>query len=81
MPRESTKHRDADLLRRFGGGVRLLREAKDLSQEDFAELVDVHRTYVGMIERAEKSPTLGTNAAWAKAFRLRPSELLAKVGL
>jgi transcriptional regulator with XRE-family HTH domain len=81
MSRESSTNRDRDLLRRFGGGVRLLREAKKLSQEDFAELVNVHRTYVGMIERAEKSPTLGTVAAWAKAFHIRPSELLAKVGL
>ena len=50
-------------------------------REEFAELADVHRTYVGMLERAEKSPTLGTVAAWAKAFGLRPSELLREVGL
>ncbi|AHF89096.1 transcriptional regulator [Opitutaceae bacterium TAV5] len=72
---------DEEMLLKFGRGVRRLREELGLSQEDFAELVDVHRTYVGMIERGEKSPTLGTVAAWARGFRMRSSQLLAKVGL
>lgn len=81
MPRPSQRPKENELLLRFGRGVRRLREQRDLSQEDFAELADVHRTYVGMLERGEKSPTLGTVAAWAKAFGLRPSELLREVGL
>ncbi len=81
MPRPSQRPSEKRLLERFGGGVRKLRENTGLSQEDFAEKVDVHRTYVGMIERGEKSPTLGTVAAWARAFGLAPSELLKAVGL
>ena len=81
MPRSTQRPRENELLQRFGRGVRRLREKKGLSQENFAELADVHRTYVGMLERGEKSPTLGTVAAWAKAFGLRPSELLREVGL
>lgn len=69
------------LLRKFGGGVRQLRENAGVSQEDFAERVDVHRTYVGMIERGERSPTLGTIAAWADALDMAPSELLKAIGL
>jgi transcriptional regulator with XRE-family HTH domain len=81
MPRSTQRPREKELLLRFGRGVRRLREKRNLSQEDFAEVADVHRTYVGMLERGEKSPTLGTVAAWARAFGLRPSELLREVGL
>lgn len=81
MPRPTQRPKEKELLLRFGQGVRRLREWRDLSQEDFAELADVHRTYVGMLERGEKSPTLGTVAAWARAFGMRPSELLREVGL
>jgi transcriptional regulator with XRE-family HTH domain len=69
------------LLLKFGSGVRKLREREGVSQEDFAERANVHRTYVGMIERGEKSPTLGTISAWASAFKMSPSELLKAVGL
>jgi transcriptional regulator with XRE-family HTH domain len=81
MPRATQRPREKELLLRFGRGVRRLREKRNLSQENFAELANVHRTYVGMLERAEKSPTLGMVAAWSKAFGLRPSELLREVGL
>jgi DNA-binding XRE family transcriptional regulator len=72
---------DDSLILQFGRGVRRLREELNLSQENFAELVDVHRTYVGMIERGERSPTLGTLAAWARGLKLTIAELMAKVGL
>ncbi len=81
MPRPTQRPHEKELLLRFGRGIRRLRERQGQSQEDFAELVDVHRTYVGMLERGEKSPTLGTVTAWAKAFGLRPSELLREIGL
>lgn len=46
------------LLTKFGNKVRERRLALDLSQEELAERAGVHRTYVGMIERAEKNITL-----------------------
>ena len=44
----------------FGKRVADLRKAKHLSQEELADRCDVHRTYIGAIERGEKSPTLNT---------------------
>ncbi len=38
--------------------VQQLHKERFLSQEEFAELVGVHRTYIGMIERTEKNLTL-----------------------
>ena len=43
---------------KFGEYIRKKRKESGLSQEKFAEKVAVHRTYVGMIERAEKNITL-----------------------
>jgi len=46
------------ILIAFGDKVRELRKEKGLSQEDLSYKADLHRTYIGMIERAEKNITL-----------------------
>jgi len=48
----------SELLVRFGKKVRETRKKKGLSQEELACKADLHRTYIGMIERAEKNITL-----------------------
>jgi len=60
----------------FGQIIRMLREEKGLSQEDFAEVVGIHRTYIGGIERGERNPTLTTIHKLAKALNVKSSELL-----
>jgi len=49
---------NSDILRKFGEKVRKQRKQKKLSQEALAEKAGLHRTYIGMIERAEKNITL-----------------------
>jgi transcriptional regulator with XRE-family HTH domain len=63
------------LLASFGELVRSKRQAQQLSQEEFADLVGVHRTYIGMIERAEKNITLLNIAKIAKALNVSISDL------
>lgn len=46
------------ILKYFGERVREERLKRNLSQETLAEKAGVHRTYIGMIERAEKNITL-----------------------
>ena len=46
------------ILLMFGKNVQKIRKIRHLSQEQLAELAGVHRTYIGMIERAEKNITL-----------------------
>jgi transcriptional regulator with XRE-family HTH domain len=47
-----------NVLTRFGNTIKKHRIAKGLSQEQLAFKADLHRTYIGMIERAEKNITL-----------------------
>ncbi|MCL2522276.1 MAG: helix-turn-helix domain-containing protein [Erysipelotrichales bacterium] len=41
----------------LGQRIRSLRQARGYSQEELAELAELHRTYIGQIERAEKNIT------------------------
>jgi len=41
-------------LRSFGAAIRGERRRLNLSQEDFAEICELHRTYIGQVERGEK---------------------------
>ena len=56
--------------------VRQLRKARGWSQEEFAARCNLHRTYVGAIERAEENLTLRTLDKLAKALQVRPAQLL-----
>ena len=49
---------DSKILKQFGLRVKEIRKEKGLSQEELADKADLHRTYIGMIERAEKNITL-----------------------
>ena len=48
----------SNILKKFGEQVREERIKQNLSQEELAERAGVHRTYIGMVERAEKNITL-----------------------
>lgn len=65
-----------EILIRFGERVRFYRKQKGLSQEQLAFKADLHRTYIGMIERAEKNITLINIEKIATALDLNIDELL-----
>lgn len=68
------------LAHRIGAAVRRRREALGYSQEDFAEAIDMHRTYYSAIERGERNLTIGTLERVAAGLRAKLSELLADAG-
>jgi len=70
---------NTNILIQFGEIIRDLRKENNLSQEKLAEKADLHRTYIGMIERAEKNITLLSMQKIAKAFDISLSELLKKI--
>ncbi len=59
----------------FGKRVAELRKNAGLSQEQFAFMCNFDRTYIGTIERGEKSPTLNTIVKIANALGISKSEL------
>ena len=52
----------------FGRQVRYYRKLKGISQEDLAALSDLHRTYIGAIERGERNVTLNNVEKISKAL-------------
>ena len=65
-----------EILIKFGIRVRELRNSLGLSQEELAENAGLHRTYIGMIERAEKNITLINIEKIANALEVPLKELL-----
>jgi transcriptional regulator with XRE-family HTH domain len=68
---------DRKIFDSLGHAVRRRRVQLGLSQEQFAEKVGLHRTYIGSIERGERNVSLANLVRVAGALGLRTSELLA----
>ena len=62
----------------LGAVIRKKRQAKNLSQEGFADLCGVHRTYMGSIERGERNISLLNIRRIATALDTQPSTLLSE---
>ena len=60
----------------FGENVRKYRRILNISQEELAHRADLHRTYIGMIERAEKNITLINMERIANALQVKIEDLL-----
>ena len=67
---------DGDLQRTFGANLRRVREERKLSQEQLAEELGMHRTYIGGLERGERNPTLLSVERIAERLRVSPLDLL-----
>lgn len=78
-PRASAPPAPLALPVALGRAVRRLRTAAGFSQEAFADVVGVHRTYLGLIERGAVNVTLTTLEKLALALGLTPARLLDAV--
>jgi transcriptional regulator with XRE-family HTH domain len=67
---------EGDLQRSVGHNLRAYRKARGLSQEAFADVLGVHRTYMGGIERGERNLTLKSVERIARRIELAPLSLL-----
>jgi transcriptional regulator with XRE-family HTH domain len=66
----------SNILIKFGNKLRVERLKLGISQEELAARASVHRTYIGMIERAEKNITLENIEKIAKALDIEIYKLL-----
>jgi transcriptional regulator with XRE-family HTH domain len=68
-----------EILIKFGNRVRELRKAKGLSQEAFASLCGLDRTYISGIERGVRNISLNNLFVLAKALQISVSELMQEL--
>ncbi len=67
------------LQRQFGTVLRRRREAVGLSQEALAAQANLHRNYVGLLERGQRMPSILVVQQLASALGTTMSKLLAEV--
>jgi transcriptional regulator with XRE-family HTH domain len=63
---------------RLAANLRLLRSQQKLSQEGLADLVGLHRTYVGSVERSERNVSLDNVEKLATTLGVDITEILAE---
>lgn len=73
------KHGAGSPEKHFGRVLADLRKKKSLSQEALGFATGYHRTFIGMLERGERSPTLRTIFNLSATLAVRPSELIRLV--
>lgn len=61
--------------------IRAFRRAKKISQEDLADMCNLHRTYVGSVEREERNVTLSTLEVIAGVLGVDVPKLLTERGI
>ena len=66
-----------DLQRLLGLNLRAYRQSQGLSQEALAQVLQVHRTYMGGLERGERNPTLQSLERIAERLGVEPVRLLS----
>lgn len=71
---------EGDLQKTLGRNLRRYREERGLSQEAFADVLGVHRTYMGGVERGERNLTLKSVERIAASIEVDPLDLLSEIG-
>lgn len=66
---------DKKYLKTFAYNVKAIRERQGLSQEKLAAEAGLHRTYIGMVERLERNPSLISIYKIAKGLNIDIKEL------
>lgn len=61
----------------FGRKLASLRVERGLSQKELAEICELNRTYIGTIERGEKSATVNTIYRLAEGLSISPKDFFA----
>lgn len=72
---------DEQLAKRFGSVLRQRRVDCGLSQEELGFNTDLHRTYISLLERGLRQPTLGTVFVLAAAIGWEPERLVKETRL
>lgn len=70
---------DKRLAKAFGRALKQIRERVDATQEELAEAVDVHRTYIGFLENGRRQPSLKIVFDLSRGLGIAPKVLVDRV--
>jgi transcriptional regulator with XRE-family HTH domain len=76
---QKPRHAPASPEKCFGEVLRVIRLRQGFSQESLGFETGYHRTYIGQLERGEKSPSLRTIVNLAIALKVKGSDLLREM--
>jgi transcriptional regulator with XRE-family HTH domain len=68
-----------EIARIFGEVIQELRRKRGLSQEEFGFECELHRTYISLLERGKRIPSLTTIIQLAIVLNVSPSEIVRRV--
>ena len=74
MKKNNSRHLNSYKI--IGNNIRTIRKAKNLSQEELADLANLSKTALGAIERGTSVPTINTLNRIAKALEMDITELV-----
>ncbi len=69
---------DKDLRNILASNIRAIRLERGMSQEQLANVCELHRTYIGSVERSERNVTLSTLVKFANALDVSAIDLLSQ---
>ncbi|UOR10646.1 helix-turn-helix domain-containing protein [Halobacillus amylolyticus] len=65
-----------EIEKAFGHSLKIIRREQSLSQEKLAQLSDLDRTYISLLERGKRNPTIVTIFNLANALNINPTDLI-----
>lgn len=72
---------DGDYVLEFGKRLRQLREKRGMSQEQLADLAELHRTHISLIERGVRAVRVDTIERLAHGLSVQPAKLMPPIKL
>ena len=78
MDKSKLRKPSRKMVQILADNIRIFRKTKGLSQEELADMCNLHRTYVGSVERGERNVTLSTLEVIAGALGVSVTKLLTK---
>lgn len=70
-----------EISQAFGTVLKKHRKSAGLSQEQLALQCDLDRTYIGLLERAQRQPSISTIFSICEVLKIKPHELIKEIEL
>lgn len=78
MAEKELRKPSQEITQILADNIRTFRKSKHLSQEELADMCELHRTYIGSVERGERNVTLSTLEVLSITFGVSVPELLTR---